>query len=321
MRQLFVDNYRIDAPIIEIIRRLQITLTNGKLKDVKEGSDNIVVTCPHHADGKENKAALNIYIGSDEKIEYGYARCFVCDFQGSFVKFVAECFDRSEQYAKDWLIKHFGVLAYKQVSLGEDIKLPGQKEKPKYLDEKVLDQYQSWCPYLAKRRLSREMCENFKVKYDPKYKQVIFPVYDTKGHLVMLPKRSTESKIFYLDSGIEKPVYGLNIIVKNNAKACMVVEGPIDMLSCWTNRVPAIATLGSPSDEQIEQINKSCINILYLAFDNDEAGRKFRDYVKARLSPRILPIEVSWPVGCKDANDVSSEQWEILKNKYNLPLC
>ena len=70
MAYLKVDNYIINKPIIDILYRLQLTLTNGKLKDIKKpsgGADNIVVTCPHHGDGRESTPACNIYIGEDGK--------------------------------------------------------------------------------------------------------------------------------------------------------------------------------------------------------------------------------------------------------------
>ena len=93
---LKVDNYIIEAPLYEVVLQLKMALTNGKLREVKswsQGDDNIVVTCPHHSGGYEAHAAMNIYVGSSSKIQYGYCKCWACDFQCSFVEFVAECFE------------------------------------------------------------------------------------------------------------------------------------------------------------------------------------------------------------------------------------
>ena len=84
MRVLIVDNYIIDAPIIKIIQHLRSVLTNGKLRNIRPGKDDIVVTCPKHSGGHEKKEACNIYIGDNEKIPYGFARCFACDFKADF---------------------------------------------------------------------------------------------------------------------------------------------------------------------------------------------------------------------------------------------
>lgn len=319
MRQLIIDNYVINKPIEEILTLLKLSLTNGKLKDIENKGDDILVTCPHHDGGHEKTPACNIYIGNDTKLPYGYFNCFVCGEKGSFLKFVAECFDAPESYAKAWLLKNFGgELVAKNLFMGEPIVLNRNKGIKKHLDESILDQYQTWNPYLAKRKLSREICELFKVRYDPKYRQVIFPAYDMKGNLVMLAKRSIDVKSFYLDKDVEKPVYCLDYVMKNNIKTVLITEGPFDCLTGWEYGFPTIATFGKISDYQIEQINKSCINIIYAAFDNDAAGRSFLETLKRKLTKRIIVIETKFPANKKDVNDLSKEELqEIIKNARN----
>ena len=319
MRQLIIDNYVINKPIEEILTLLKLSLTNGKLKDIENKGDDILVTCPHHDGGHEKTPACNIYIGNDTKLPYGYFNCFVCGEKGSFLKFVAECFDAPESYAKAWLLKNFGgELVAKNLFMGEPIVLNRNKGIKKHLDESILDQYQTWNPYLAKRKLSREICELFKVRYDPKYRQVIFPAYDMNGNLVMLAKRSIDVKSFYLDKDVEKPVYCLDYVMKNNIKTVLITEGPFDCLTGWEQGFPTIATFGKISDYQIEQINKSCINIIYAAFDNDAAGRSFLETLKRKLTKRIIVIETKFPANKKDVNDLSKEELqEIIKNARN----
>ena len=319
MRQLIIDNYVINKPIEEILTLLKLSLTNGKLKDIENKGDDILVTCPHHDGGHEKTAACNIYIGNDTKLPYGYFNCFVCGEKGSFLKFVAECFDAPESYAKAWLLENFGgELIAKNLFMGEPIVLNRNKGIKKHLDESILDQYQTWNPYLAKRKLSREICELFKVRYDPKYRQVIFPAYDMNGNLVMLAKRSIDVKSFYLDKDVEKPVYCLDYVMKNNIKTVLITEGPFDCLTGWEYGFPTIATFGKISDYQIEQINKSCINIIYAAFDNDAAGRSFLETLKRKLTKRIIIIETKFPAWRKDLNDLTKEELqEIIKNARN----
>lgn len=309
MRQLIVDNYVVNKPIEDILNLLRITLTNGKLKDIQNKGDNIVVTCPHHGGGRENSPACNIYVGDDTKLPYGYFNCFVCGEKGTFLKFVAECFDSSESYARAWLLKNFGgELVAKDLFIGEPIVLNKNKGKKRYLDESVLDSYQKWTPYLSKRKLSRETCELFKVRYDPKYRQVIFPTYDMRGNLVMLPKRSVDTKSFYIDKDCEKPVYCLDYIMKHGIKTALITEGPFDCLTGWEYGYPTIATFGKISDHQIEQLNKSCLNVLYAAFDNDAAGKSFLETLKKKLTKRIIVVETKFPEGRKDLNDLTKEE-------------
>ena len=322
MAYLKVDNYIINKPILDILYRLQLTLTNGKLKDIKKpsgGADNIVVTCPHHGDGRESTPACNIYIGEDGKLPYGFFNCFVCGDRGSFTKFVAECFDSSEAYAKSWLIKTFeGELVEQQVFLDEPIQIGKTKVKTTKLNPQVLENYLKWSPYLGQRKLSRDICELFNVRYDPKYRQIIFPTYDLKGNLVMMPKRSVDTKTFYLDKDVEKPVYCLDYIVKNNFKTAIITEGPFDCLTGWEYGYPTCATFGKISDYQIEQLNKSCLNVIYTCFDNDAAGKSFTNILKNKLDKRILLIEVQLPTGKKDLNELSKEELDkIIKKASN----
>ena len=316
MRQLKVGNYVLKASVIEVLQRLRISLTNGKLRDIKDGTENIVVTCPAHGGGRESHPACNIYIGPDSKIEYGFFNCFVCGTKGSFLKFVAECFDSSEAFAQSWLLKNFeGELVAAALSMGDDIVVRRPKRQVVPLSEEILDNYLNWHPYLGERKLSREICELFKVKYDPKYRQVIFPAYDLWGHLIMTPKRSIDTKSFYLDKDLEKPVYCLDYIQKQGYTSAVITEGPFDCLTGWQYGYPTCATFGQLSDFQVEQLNQSCIKVLYTAFDNDEAGKKFTQRLKYLLSNRIIVKEVELPPGKKDINDLSKEEFDSCMQK------
>ena len=320
MSVLRVDNYIIDTPLYEVVCQLKMVLTNGKLREIKSwnvGEDNIVVTCPHHAGGHENHAAMNIYVGTSSKVPYGYCKCWACDFQCSFVKFVAECFECSEDFAKNWLKEKFGKLATNNIVLCDDIVIK-QNKIPVRLPASYLDQFQDWHPYLAERKLSREVCELFKVKYDPQTSQIIFPCFDTAGKIIMAPRRSIYNKTFYIAKDIDKPVYCLDYIINNNITTAMVCEGPIDVLRCYVNGYPAIGTWGNPSPGQIAAINKSPIKVLYLAMDNDLAGRRMANTIRAGLDSRIIIKEVHWPAGRKDPGECSNEEFqkvmEIAKN-------
>lgn len=318
MRELIVENYIINASVEDIIYKLQSVLTNGKLRDVTVKDDNIRVTCPHHSDGKESVPACDIYVGEDDALPYGFCNCFVCGFKGPFVTFVSECFNCSKQRAIEWLIQNFD---FKQKAISVNLGAPIQLKKTtktqvKTLGNDVFKGYQNWCPYLAKRKLSRHICEQFKVKYDPVHRQVVFPCYDLDGNLVMAPKRSIDTKTFYLDKDVEKPVYCLDYIVKNNIKSAIITEGPFDCLTAYEYGMPACATLGKISDHQIEQLNKSGVNVLYAMFDNDQAGRSFTNILKTKLNKRIIVIDVRIPNPYKDINDMSREDFEKIFAKY-----
>lgn len=312
MPVLRVDNYIIETSLYEIVHQLKMTLRNGKLREIKswhDGEDNIVVTCPnrHHAGGHEAHAAMNIYVGASSKIPYGYCKCWACDFQCSFTNFVAECFECSEEFAKNWLKDKYGKISNSGIVLCDDIVIK-QNKIPVRLPPSYLDAFQDWHPYLAERKLSRDVCELFKVKYDPTTSQIIFPCFDIAGKIIMAPRRSIYNKTFYINKDQDKPVYCLDYIIKNNISTAILCEGPIDVLTCYSRNYPAIGTWGNPSPSQIEAINKSPIKVLYLGMDNDWAGQRMANVVRAGLDPRIIIKEIKWPQ--KDPNACSLEEFQ-----------
>ena len=312
MRILRVDNYIITTPLYDVVTRLRMALTNGKLREIKpwsENNDNIVVTCPHHSGGHEAHAAMNIYVGEKSEIPYGFCKCWVCDFQCQFIHFVARCFERSEDFAKKWLIDNFGELSEPKIITDDAIVLKSKKPSAK-LSLSYLDTLQNWHPYLAERKLSREVCELFKVKYDPINSQIVFPCFDVAGNLIMAPRRSIVYKNFYLDKEQDKPVYCLDFIIKNNISTVMICEGPFDVLTCYTYGYPAIGTFGNPSPSQIMAINKSPIKVIYLAMDNDVAGRRMANILRAGLDSRIIVKDVNWPKWAKDPNELSYDEFQ-----------
>lgn len=307
MQRILIDNYLIETPIIKIIELLRISLTNGKLKDVQDKSDDIVVSCPFHSGGQEEHGSCFI------RKKDGVFHCFGCGEKGSFLKFVAKCFDAPESYAKAWLLKNFGgELVAKNLFMGEPIVLNRNKGIKKHLDESILDQYQTWNPYFNQRKLTRETAQKFNLRYDPKYRQVIFPYYNEKGQLITLLKRSIDTKTFFIETGITKPVYGINKIFQDNIRTCVLTEGLFDCLLANQYGMPTIATLGNPSIEQFELINKSPLSTIYLMFDNDNAGRSFNEKAHKYLSKRLFIIDVNI-IGKKDIGELSYDEfWKFI---------
>lgn len=317
---LIVDNYAINASLIEILENIKVILNGSKLKDIRDKGHELVITCPNdnHAGGCEDNPDCHVNLKEDDPdLPYGTFNCFACGASGSFVKLVALCFSCSEEDAKYWLISHYGEELKTRIQL-KKIVLKKQHTVNK-LDPKILDNYQSWTPYLQERNLSRNVCEFFKVRYDSIHRQVIFPCFDTNNNLIMLPKRNIDNKIFYLDKDVDKPLYCIDYIANNDIKSICIVEGPIDCLTCYSNGIPAVATLGRPSPEQFDILNKTNVKSIYLMFDNDEYGKKFTDFAKAHISKKIFINEVQLPKGKKDINDLNHQEILELINKYNLP--
>lgn len=308
---LKINNYVINAPIWDIVKKIKSELTNGKLKDIQDKGDNIRVSCPTHKNGKENHASCDIYCGDSPDVEYGFFKCFTCGEQGSLWHFVAECFDETDEFGKEWLIERFGNIFVKQQLILPPINLKNKKECIKNNLAEKISFMQDFHPYMIQRKLSKEIIDKFQIKYDKETKCIVFPVWDEYDNLVMLTRRSVVDKTFIIDKDCEKPVYLLNYIKKNNIKEVAVCESQINALTCWSYGIPAVALFGTGSKNQYEALNKSGIRIYNLCFDGDDAGDKGRDRFIKNIRKDVLVNVINIPRG-KDINDLEKNYVENL---------
>lgn len=307
---LRIDNYGITKPLIDIVKDIKAACHDGKLAQIRQVGDNIRVCCVNseHKGGLENKPSAGIYIGDSDETEYGWYRCFTCGVSCPFYHFVALAFECSDEKAKDWLIKNY---ADTQIEVSIDLpELTLTKTKTEYLSEDILKDFYNFHPYMNQRKLDQHILDIFEVKYDPKMEALVFPVRDENNNLVMLTRRSVNTKKFYIDEDKEKPLYLLNYIRSHNIDKVMITEGQIDALTACGFGFPCVATIGSISKHQINLLNNSGIRILYLCFDADEAGHRFTNKILSELSSDIIPIIVNIDIpGKKDINDLTEEEF------------
>lgn len=312
MNQLIIDNHVIEQDIKSILTELKKYSSTGKLKSIKYQPNNIRVTCPIHKDGQENTPSCDIYVGDCEEVTWGTSHCFACGFTGQLYDFVAECCDRDQRWGKKWLKDNFteSILDVEDIPIDQPIVLNKKVSKKEILDESILDGYQNWHPYLQKRKLTKEVCEKFEVKYDPKSECVVFPVRDINGRLKFLTRRSVNSKKFIIDKNIDKEVYLLYNIVKEGLKEVYVCESQINALTLQSWGYPSIALLGTGSDYQYKLLNKSGVLKYNLCFDGDEAGRKGTENFIKNVKNCFISV-VNIPEG-KDVNDLTKEEFKKL---------
>ena len=295
----------INSDVESILSRLQLELTNGKLREFKRTSSGIRVPCPVHSGGMEQHPSC--YIGDD-----GIWHCFTCGSKGGIDSFVAQCLEIDIKDARNWLLERFECEENDRVLDLLPITL-NAKEKVDVMDESILNQYQSFHPYMTKRKLSGDICKKFSIKYDDKSECIVFPVWDEKGNLVFLTRRSVNNKKFYIPSDVQKPVYLLNFIEKEDIKEVLVCESQINALYSWSLGHPAIALFGTGTDYQYDILNKSCIRHYILALDGDSAGKKGIDRFIKNIRSDVFVDVLDIPNG-KDLNDLDEKDINILLN-------
>lgn len=304
MSDLIINNRLIETSIEDILKKLQSELTNGKLSKYESKNDWIRVQCPHHKQGKEKHCSCGIYRGNSSDIEYGTCHCFTCGFSGSLYHFIGECFDLDDDFGKEWLLNRYGNTYVEKFYDLPIIDLNRTKvETTKNNLQEQLDSFQCFHPYMTKRKLNQEICERFSVKYDSKSQCLVFPVWNEKDELVMFTRRSVLNKRFIIDENINKPVYLLNYIKKNNINSVLVCESQINCLYSWSLGYPAIALLGTGTKHQYDILNKSDIRHYILCFDGDEAGDKAIERFRKNIRKDVIIDVFKIPRG-KDLNDL-----------------
>ena len=158
------------------------------------------------------------------------------------------CFNKSSSFGTNWLLNRYSTIDKPTLNL-PIIDLSQKHISKKYLDENILDSFDSYHPYMSKRGISDEVIKEFNLKYDRNTQCVVFPVYDEKNRLSFLTRRTVEGKKFIIDKNASKAVvYGLN--KAQYYKEVYVVESQINCLVLWSWGYPAVALLGAGTTKE-----------------------------------------------------------------------
>ncbi len=124
--------------------------------------------------------------------------------------------------------------------------------------------------------------ENGRV-YDKFRNRLMFPIIDVRGNVVAFSGRALgDDPAKYMNSP-ETPVFhksrnlfGLNIAkAHSKTDGVVLVEGNMDVVSLYQRGVPnAVAGLGTAFTEEQAGLLKRYAKIVYVCYDNDEAGQK-----------------------------------------------
>lgn len=305
-----IGNKIIIASIRDILIKLRAEKNYSILRDIIDKQDNVIITCPFHKDGKENRPSCNIYQGNAKKIPVGTVNCFTCHYTNNFFGFIGDCFGEDEDFGKEWIQSKFDTAVVEDLLTLPEIDI-GKNNRSSVGNESELKNYVGYHDYMWKRKLTKEVVDAFSVGYDKITNCITFPVYDEKHRYVMTTKRSVVSKNFYIPSNIEKPVYLLDNILKNNITEVYVCESQINTLYLYTMGLNAIGLFGTGSQHQYSLLKKSGIRTYHLVFDGDVAGNKGTHRFIKEMPEDVLIDVVIIPNG-KDANDLSIEEFMSL---------
>lgn len=329
-----INNTLFNADLMEILTELRSQLhVNGinLLKDIKDGPDNIQVTCIYHNNGQERKPSAGI------RKSDGIYHCFACQETHELQEFISHCFGHNDcgVFGWNWLLKNFLTVAIESrqdipIDLDRNMLYNVSKDE-QYVSEEELDSYRYFHPYMYERKLTDEVIEMFDIGYDSNTYCITFPIRNREGRTLFIARRSVVSKYFNYPQGVEKPVYGLYEYNKHQYMSrawntsrewyqkgleVIICESMIDALTCWVYGKYAVALNGLGNDLQFKQLNEMPCRKFILATDMDEAGQKARKRIRANIKNKIV-TEYIWDVNvAKDINEMTEEYFNNLKEIF-----
>lgn len=141
---------------------------------------------------------------------------------------------------------------------------------------------------------------------------IAFP-YRKQGDVVNVKYRGLTTKAFQQVGGAEKILYRQDAIQRASV---VIVEGEVDALSCIEAGYASVVSVpdGAPAPTAKNYSAKftyldqdpdpfADVQDIVLAVDADEPGQVLRQELIRRLGAERCRL-VTWPTGCKDANDV-----------------
>ena len=247
----------------------------------KSGTE-IKTICPQcsHTRKKKSQPCLNV------NTETGLFHCWHCDWSGK-----ATDGARTSMYIKPSI----------------------PYAKPKYqapkIDEKVLIWFDS--RGISERVLIRNKIGSGKAwmpQLQAEASCIMFPYY--RGDEVVNIKYRDGKKNFKMEAGAERILYGLNDV----AERTVICEGELDKLAIEEAGIKACVSVpdGAPAVNTKNFSNKfdflnakelEKVKQWVIAVDNDAPGNCLRDELIRRFGAENCLV-VTWPDGCKDANDV-----------------
>lgn len=250
-----------------IRERFEVQSTSG---------EEFICICKWHDDGNRG----NLYINGDNGLYY----CFACGAKGSLEKDIGDVPLRTAHDVLRAINKN-----------------RTRERMPKIYDESYLSPYlqdELWEGW-ASRGIDLATQQLFSLGVDVfDNGTLIIPVRDRHRRLYGVVKRYVDGrtssdgrKLKYNNPPMHMGQFmlGAENLRKRHSKVALV-EGPIDALRCWSERVPAVASWGANLTHEQERILRAArIRELVLMYDNDEAGRN----ASARISEQITWCRVS----------------------------
>lgn len=195
------------------------------------------------------------------------------------------------------------------------VKAPKQEQH--FYPEGWLKQYDMPTTYWTDERdLSPDIVQKFGLGFDPFTNRATLPLRDMHGRILGVTFRNLapDARPKYLHPKgfpVGRHLYGAWLLT--GQKKVALVEGQVDAVSCWQDRVPALGLMGSRiTKDQIKVLQRLGITTVVLMLDNDNAGLKGTVEVIEALKGSGIRVQVGWYrpywVNCKDPDSLKPDR-------------
>lgn len=335
---MIINGIQFNCELMDIVTTLKAELAeNGvqRFAKVFDSGEDIMVCCPYHKDGQENRPSAGI------RKSDGLFHCLACGETHSLDEMIANCLGYSDPIiGHKWLIRNFASVEVenrKPIELEFTRGKTQQQETPSFVAEDELDKYRVYHPYMYKRGLTDEIIELFDIGYDERTDSITFPVRywgsANFGKCLFVGRRQVSTKVFNIPKNMDKPLYGLYEIWLDltmqafdkgrgqsaHFKHCpeiYVCEGLFDCLRLWCNGKYAVAGFGCLfSDYQVTLLQGLPTRKLILALDSDKAGQDATKRLKKQIKNKLI-TQVILPEGRKDIGECTDEEIQNLQEVW-----
>ena len=227
-------------------------MIRGQFRVVQTAGAEFQAICPWHTD-----RSGHLYVNGVS----GLFLCMVCGKKGS--------------------LEH---IAVRPTVLGSDdvreklARIAAKDSTVTYYPEAWLNKFDAPHSYWsAERKLPLDVIERFRLGYDPFSNRMTIPLRDTDGRVLGVTyRRLDDRKPKYLHpKGFPtgKFLYGAWLL--KDERRVALVEGQVDAIRCWSERVPALGLMGARlTEDQKKVLQRLNIKTVVLMLDNDAAGRR-----------------------------------------------
>jgi hypothetical protein len=282
--------------ILNAIRELQL--------DFHEGPKEAVMQCfitPDCASGK-----VSLYLNILDKP--GVFHCFKCNQRGYFADFVKLKTNWGEFKLVSFLRKH------RPTTFEVEVGAPQPKQ---YFTETDVTEgkYAYRHAYCYDRKINEETLRRYRVGYDKKENDIIFPWYNRVGRMVAIKRRAVMTKYyrFECNESIMPLLYGLHLV-----RPCSIValtEGEFDaMYMDQAIRAHKMSFFGAVAlggkylhKAAQDELMLKTPRLVVLALDNDKDGDKAASTIAEQLAGIVPTYRFSFESGVKDPNESAIE--------------